>query len=112
VQANLLALERTEVDFGVFNVGTGRPTTVLDVAHALAQGLGVDIEPEIVGQFRAGDIRHCYADISRIQQTLDYEPKVRFKDGMCDLIDWVREQEGADMVGQARTELEKRGLTR
>ncbi len=112
VRANLLAMERDEADFGVFNVGTGRPSTVLDVAHALAEGLGVDIEPEIVNQFRAGDIRHCYADITRICQTLGFEPQVRFEDGMADLIDWVREQEGVDLVEQARAELEQRGLAR
>jgi len=112
VRANLLAMERDEANFGVFNVGTGRPTTVLDVAHALADGLGVDIEPEIVGKFRAGDIRHCYADITRIRQTLGFQPQVRFEDGMADLIEWVREQEGVDRVEQARAELERRGLTR
>jgi len=112
VRANLLAMERDEANFGVFNVGTGRPSTVLDVAHALADGLGVDIEPEIVNQCRAGDIRHCYADITRIRQTLNFQPQVRFEDGMADLIDWVREQEGVDLVEQARVELEKRGLAR
>jgi len=112
VRANLLAMERDEANFGVFNVGTGRSTTVLDVAHALADGLGVDIQPEIVNQFRAGDIRHCYADITRIRQTLDFEPQVRFEDGMADLIDWLREQEGVDLVEQARAELERRGLAR
>lgn len=112
VRANLLTMERDEANFGVFNVGTGRPSTVLDVAHTLADGLGVDIEPEIVGKFRAGDIRHCYADITHIRQTLDFDPQVRFEDGMADLIDWVREQEGVDLVEQARVELEKRGLAR
>jgi dTDP-L-rhamnose 4-epimerase len=112
VRANRLALERDEANYGVFNVGTGRPTTVLDVAHTLANGLGVEIEPTIVGQFRAGDIRHCYADITRIRETLGFESQVRFEDGMHDLVDWVREQEGVDLVEQARVELEKRGLTR
>lgn len=112
VRANLLAMERAEADFGVFNVGTGRPRTVLDVAHALAQGLGVDIGPEVVGQFRAGDIRHCYADITHIRETLGFEPQVRFEDGMANLIEWVRDQEGVDLVEQARAELERRGLTK
>jgi dTDP-L-rhamnose 4-epimerase len=112
VRANLLAMTRDEANFGVFNVGTGRPKTVLDVAHALADGLGVDLAPEIVGQYRAGDIRHCYADISRIQQALGFQPRVAFAQGMADLIDWVREQEGVDRVDEARAELEARGLAR
>ncbi|MFQ5857254.1 MAG: NAD-dependent epimerase/dehydratase family protein [Anaerolineae bacterium] len=112
VRTNLLALERDEANYGVFNVGTGRPRTVLDVAHTLAAGLGLDIEPEIVGQFRAGDIRHCYADITRIRQTLGFEPRVSFEDGMVDLVEWIRDQEGVDLVEQAQEELERRGLTR
>jgi len=112
VRANLLVLERDEADYGVFNVGTGQPHTVLDVAYALAEGLGVDIEPDIVGQYRAGDIRHCYADITRIRETLDFEPQMRFEDGMADLVAWIRDQEGHDLVDQARAELERRGLTR
>lgn len=112
VRANLLALERGEANFGVFNVGTGRPTTVLDVAHALAEGLGVDVEPQIVDQYRAGDIRHCVADIARIREALGFEPQVRFEDGMHDLIEWVREQESSDLVEQATAELHQRGLAR
>lgn len=112
VCANLLAMERDEANFGVFNVGTGEPHTVLDVAHALAKGLGVDIEPEIVNQYRAGDIRHCYADITRIRETLGFAPQVRFEAGMADLVAWVRDQEGVDLVDQARAELERRRLAR
>jgi len=112
VQANLLVLEKDGGEFEVFNVGTGRPLTVLDVAHTLAHGLGVDIIPEIVGQFRAGDIRHCYADISKIQARLGFQPRIHFEDGMADLIAWVREQASVDLVEQARRELERRGLTR
>src|SRR3954449_12029113 len=65
VQGILLALE-TEAGVGhAVNLGTGRRTSVLDVAAALADGLGVDIDPEFNGQYRAGDIRHCRADITR-----------------------------------------------
>lgn len=63
-----------------------------------------------MGQFRAGDIRHCFADTSRIRQMLGFDPQVRFEDGMRDLIDWVRDQEGVDLVEQARAELERRGV--
>jgi dTDP-L-rhamnose 4-epimerase len=112
VRANLLALEREEANYQVFNVGTGRSLSILDVAQALAKGLGLDIEPEIVGKYRAGDIRHCYADITRIRELLGYQPQVRFEEGMADLVNWVCKQEGVDLVERARAELEQRGLAR
>ena len=110
IRANLLALERDEANYGVFNVGTGQPHTVLDVAHALAEGLGVNIQPKVVDQYRAGDIRHCYADITHIREILGFAPQVPFQEGMADLVAWVREQEGLDLVKHAWAELESRGL--
>lgn len=92
VQADLLAMGRDEMNYGVFNVGTGRPITVLDVARALAQLLGQRVEPEVVYRFRPGDIRHCFADVSRIW-AFGYRPRVCFEDGIAELVDWVREQE-------------------
>jgi dTDP-L-rhamnose 4-epimerase len=111
-RANLLALESDRSDGEAINIGTGRPTTVARVAHLLAHHLGVDAEPEIVGQFRAGDIRHCYADITRARERLGFEPRVAFEEGIVDLVAWVREQEAIDKVDAARAELERRGLTR
>ena len=110
VQALVMAGELEEMDYGVFNVGTGRPLTILEVAQALIHLLDREQEPEIVHRFRAGDIRHCYADISRLQ-ALGYEPKVRFEDGVAELVDWVRSQKAADSFEGAREELENRGLT-
>jgi dTDP-L-rhamnose 4-epimerase len=112
VQANMLALEKEEADYEVFNIGTGRKLTVRDVAGALAEHLGVEIQPQIVQKFREGDIRHCYADISKARKLLGYEPKVSFEDGIAELVAWVRQQEAADNVSQAAQELERRGLSR
>jgi dTDP-L-rhamnose 4-epimerase len=111
VQAILLALDNPAADHDVFNVGTGRPLTVLDVAHALARGIGVDIAPQMVNQFRAGDIRHCYADISKIRRTLGYEPRVRFEEGVHELVAWIRQEPAKDRVDLAYRELAERGLT-
>jgi dTDP-L-rhamnose 4-epimerase len=110
VQANVLALDRDEMDYGVFNVGTGRQLTILDVAEALIDHLGSAQEPEIVREFRAGDIRHCYSDISKIQ-AVGYQPTVRFEDGVAELVNWVRMQEAEDTFDSARNELTSRGLT-
>jgi dTDP-L-rhamnose 4-epimerase len=111
VQANLLAMESAAGDYEVFNVGTGVPTSVLEVARLLAQRLGVDIQPEVVQRFRAGDIRHCYADITKIRRVLGYEPRVVFAEGgLDDLVRWARAQRPADGVERARRELEAKCL--
>jgi dTDP-L-rhamnose 4-epimerase len=110
-RANLLALE-TDAAGEVFNVGTGRATRIGDVARVLGRQLGRALEPEVVGQYRAGDVRHCYADISRARERLGFEPRIRFEDGVADLVDWVREQHAVDRVDAARAELERRGLAR
>src|SRR3954451_3158544 len=81
------ALESGGADYRAVNLGTGVPTTILDVARELARGLGEEhLEPEVVNKFRAGDIRHCVADISLSQQTLGFAPKVDFSDGMRELL--------------------------
>jgi dTDP-L-rhamnose 4-epimerase len=110
VRANLLAMGRQEMDYGVFNVGTGRSLTILDVAEALSQHLDSQRPPEIAQTFRAGDIRHCFADISHIE-ALGYRPAVLFDDGVAELVDWVREQAAVDQFEKARQELTARKLT-
>jgi dTDP-L-rhamnose 4-epimerase len=109
VQANLLAMVRDEMDYGVFNVGTGRSLTVLEVAESLSQHLDSHRPPEVAQTFRAGDIRHCFADISRIQ-ALGYQPRVQFEDGVAELVEWVRSQTAVDGFARAREELISRGL--
>ncbi len=112
VQANMLAMERDEAVYEVFNVGTGRALSICDVATALIDELKVKVQPEIVGGFRAGDIRHCVADISKARQRLGYEPQVKFEDGLAELVAWVKSQNAVDRVEQARSELAARGLIR
>lgn len=111
VQANLLAMERSTADYEAINVGTGQVITVGEVAAALAAGLGKAIAPEIVGQFRAGDIRHCYADLGKATRLLGYRPRVAFADGLAELLAWVRTEQAEDRMEQARAELAGRGLT-
>src|SRR5262249_22679742 len=89
VQANLRAMESEGADYQAVNVGTGRPTSVRQVAKLLAEGLGKDLEPEIVARYREGDIRHCVADISRAQALLGYEPRIRLEEGIPELLRWV-----------------------
>jgi dTDP-L-rhamnose 4-epimerase len=110
VQANLLALESEAADFQAVNIGTGVATSVNDMARTLAEGLSKDIEPQVVAEYRQGDIRHCVADIARARKLLGYEPKVNLKDGLKDLLQWVKEQTATDLVDQAKLELATHNL--
>jgi len=112
VQANLRAIETDKADYQAVNVGTGVATSVRTVCELLADGLGVDLEPEIVGKYREGDIRHCVSDISKARTLLGYEPKVSLEKGIPELLTWVRAQAAQDQVESATAELESRQLVR
>jgi dTDP-L-rhamnose 4-epimerase len=106
-----LALE-SDVSGEVFNIGSGEEYTVLEIAHRLSDALGRPyVKPAVTGKYRVGDIRHCFADISRARDTLGYEPSVRFDDGLLELAGWLEAQTAEDRVGQASAELAARGLT-
>jgi dTDP-L-rhamnose 4-epimerase len=108
----MLALESEDAVGHALNLGTGRVSTVNDVAAALARGLGVDLEPERTEQYRAGDIRHCYADTALAERLLGFQAQVSLEDGMRELIQWLRGQEAVDRVEHAAGELAARGLAR
>src|SRR6202008_3422817 len=107
-----LALTDEGADGRTLNVGTGVPMSIAAVAETIGRGLGKEIEPELVGKYRAGDIRHCYADTSLAQQLLGFRARVSLADGMQDLIRWLQDQEAADRVEAAADELATRGLAR
>lgn len=86
-----LALECSGAEGGIFNVGTGQRHRILDVAHLIGRLLGSPLKPRIAGEYRAGDIRHCIADISRARAVLGYEPQVRLEEGLAELVEWLRE---------------------
>ncbi len=110
VQANLLAMDNDGMAFKAFNVGTSQPVTILDVADTLGRQLEIERDVEIVEDYRAGDIRHCYSDIEYIQ-SFGYRPRRTFNDGMKDLVAWLQEQEPDDRFDEAGKELSRRGLT-
>jgi dTDP-L-rhamnose 4-epimerase len=93
------------------NVGSGSPVTVLEVADALTSELGVQLEPEIRHSFRAGDIRHCVADIGRARELIGFKPTVTFAEGIRELAGWLEGQEAVDRVDEATAALRERGLT-
>ena len=106
-----LALERDGSDGRAVNVGSGRSASILEVADALTQVLGKEIEPELTGKFRAGDIRHCFADVTLARDTLGFEAEVALEDGMAELARWLQGQVATDRFDEAAAELTERGLT-
>ncbi|HET7568017.1 MAG TPA: NAD-dependent epimerase/dehydratase family protein [Gaiellaceae bacterium] len=113
VRGCALALADDGADGRTVNLGTGRPTSILEVARTIAAGLGKEgLEPEIAEQYRAGDIRHCYADTSLARELLGFEAEIPFADGMRDLLAWLEGQHAVDAVDAAREALVARGLAR
>jgi dTDP-L-rhamnose 4-epimerase len=111
VQACRLALESPDAPGHAFNVGSGHACTVREVAALMAAALGKAIEPEICGKYRAGDIRHCFADITLARDVLGYRPAVTLADGLVELSEWLQDQAADDKVAEASRELASRGLT-
>jgi dTDP-L-rhamnose 4-epimerase len=107
-----LALETPAAAGRVLNVGSGRRATVWEIARRMARVLGKEnIEPEVTGKYRVGDIRHCFADISLAREVLGYAPRWTLEDGMAELAEWLgRQVVAADRVAEARNELTARGL--
>jgi dTDP-L-rhamnose 4-epimerase len=110
VDGIMLALESEEAVGTALNLGTGLPTTVGEVAVALSAGLGVAIEPELTGWYRAGDVRHCFADATRARELLGFRARTKFEDGMTELVAWLARQDATDRVDVATAELFERGL--
>jgi dTDP-L-rhamnose 4-epimerase len=106
-----LALEKKEAAGCAINISSGVPMTVLECAQRTVRAIGRgDIEPEVTGKYRAGDIRHCYADIRRAREVLGFEPQVKLEQGLEDLAAWLEEQTAEDRAVEARAELAARGL--
>jgi dTDP-L-rhamnose 4-epimerase len=84
---------------------------VLEIADVLARARGSDSEPEITNSARAGDIRHCFAEIARARDLLGFEPQVTLEDGIAELVEWLADQDADDRVESAQVELRSRGLT-
>lgn len=106
-----VAAMESDVSNEVFNVGSGNHYTIKYIAEKLAKVMGKEIDPKISGQYRVGDIRHCFSDISKMKSMLNFEPEVDFEEGLAEMADWLEKQTASDDVDKASKELEKRGLT-
>ena len=109
VQSNLLAMENSKADYQAFNVGSGKAVSVLEIANTLVHLYQKSVTPQTVGKYRAGDIRHCFADISQIA-SLGYRPRWNLREGLRDFVRWGTTQKAVDRIEKADKELLKRGL--
>lgn len=111
VDATILGLEVPEANGHVFNVGTGVATDVLTVANTLCEKYGIEVPITVSGNYRLGDIRHNFADITQARQILSFEPKWSFSDGIEQFTKWVNEQEiQEDKYEASIEEMKKKGL--
>jgi dTDP-L-rhamnose 4-epimerase len=111
-RACILALETEEAAGCVFNVGSGNHYPIKELAGRIAMVMGMeDIQSELTCQYRVGDVRHCFANITRARRVLGYEPHVTLEAGLAELVEWLAGQSPVDMIDKARAELTMRGLT-
>jgi dTDP-L-rhamnose 4-epimerase len=110
-RACVLALEKPDASDSVFNVGSGQAYSVVEIAQRLGRVLGcTNIEPQITGRYRAGDIRNCFADITRAQEVLGYRPEKELEAGLAELAGWLEGASSSDNSEAAEQELQRRGL--
>jgi dTDP-L-rhamnose 4-epimerase len=101
----------TPIPGEVINIGSGNPISVLEIAEILTHEMKKSISPRVVKRYRQGDIRHCFADISKARRLLKWQPTRIFRQGVSELVHWVKSQRDvSDRVDSAWKELEQRGL--
>ena len=111
VDATILGIEKEEANGHVFNVGTGVATDVLTVANTLIEKYGIQVPVRVSGNYRLGDIRHNYADITAARAILGFEPKWSFSDGIGEFVKWVNRQEvQEDKYEASIEEMKRKGL--
>ena len=113
MEANLLALDAPPAAGEAINVGTGRSISVRDLAGSLMRHLGRDeLVPDVTGEYRAGDIRHCWADVRKARELLAFEARADREARLRELAEWVARETPIDRTEDATAELRARGLVR
>ena len=111
VNATILGLENPAADYKIFNVGADKPINVLTVANKLIQNYKCNVTMNITGNYRLGDIRHNFADLSRIRTVLGYKPFHDFEYGISKFTEWVESQKlSVDGYSQSINELKEKRL--
>jgi len=112
VSANLLVLESEQADYKVFNVGGGKPYSVLEFYNIVQNVFGKDIEPKIPGEYRYGDTRHIFSDISRLR-SLGWEPKYTPEKSVFDYKEYLEQQTDIeDILEYAEKKMREMGVVR
>ena len=111
VDATVLGIEKEEANGQVFNVGTGVPTDVLKVANSLIEAYKIYVPVMVTGQFRLGDIRHNFANLTKIESILGFKPKINFEKGISNFTSWVLKQEiQEDKLSRSLEDMRKKGM--
>jgi dTDP-L-rhamnose 4-epimerase len=110
VRATAAAMDGRDVPGTALNVATGRRVRVIELARLIAAAMGSDLEPGITGEYRAGDIRHCFADVTAARELLGFEAATSLEEGIPELAAWVERQQVRDLSDQAVAGLRARGL--
>jgi dTDP-L-rhamnose 4-epimerase len=104
-------LDDPRADGRVLNLGSGDAKRIGDIGRTLATLTGrEDLQPQITGQFRRGDVRHCTADIAAARRSIDFAPRVSWEDGLRELLAWCQGTTTSDHFARAHAELERHGL--
>lgn len=109
-RATLLASESQAATGEAYNVGVGSPLAIVQGGQLLAKQLGVDVDSEVTGKFRAGNMRHCWADPTLAEKLLGFIAEIPLADDVAQSIDWVSAQNVGECVGNASAELGQRGF--
>lgn len=109
VRGRLCALDNPKANFDVFNIGTGKPSSIMEIAKTLIQLAKKKFQPHVTRKFRNGDIRTCYADITKIKK-LGFEPEISLSEGLKDLMEWGNKEEAVSNVEQVHNLLVEKGL--
>lgn len=110
VEAFVLALYKDDANYQVFNLGSGSPIKIREIAQKIASLLGKPELVKITMEFRKNDIRHCFADISKIKELLGWYPKTSLEEGLTQLIKWGSKGKAEDKFEKAESELKHKGL--
>ena len=107
----MLGINKEEANGQIFNVGTGVPVSVREVAESLIDNYKIEVPLTVTGNYRLGDIRHNFADLKKISSMLGFKPKFTFHDGIKYFTQWVNSQQiESDNYNKSIQELRERGL--
>ena len=110
VQANLLALSTPSAAGQKFNVGSGVPASIADIARTQAQAMKLDAQLDDRGEFRVGDIFACYADLKHSRRNLGFQPQVDLLQGMQEFVGWASGEQSENLYDKTVSELRAHGL--